>query len=327
MSVLSLQQGALAEERAAAGERYNPTFRGAAYAVAMRVLQFVLLALGCASERTRLVQSGGVPIAVHIAGSGPTCLVIPGGPGTDGRYLRMPELEKRLRLVYLDPVGTGQSARLAPSERYSFRRDARDVEAVRATLGLEKACVIGHSYGGIVAERYAIDHPGAVGALILYDTAARQDEEFVKTLFENVKWFEGKSWYPEALAELKSIGHAKTDAAASEAWARLAPLYFADFDARRAGYEQARHAPAYADASSRRDDGFFDFRKELSSVAARTLVLVGKRDFIASEPFAREIAATIPDARLAVFEHSGHMAHLEEPELFARTVADFVEQK
>ncbi|MGZ6124988.1 MAG: alpha/beta fold hydrolase [Myxococcales bacterium] len=294
----------------------------------MRAISMALVAFGSAVACVDAARSGDVPLSVHVAGRGPRCLVIPGGPGLDGRYLRMPELEKRLTLVYVDLAGTGATPRLPASEKYSVRRDVRGVEAVRASLGIERACVIGHSYGGIVAERYAIEHPGRVGTLVVYDSMARDGREFNEALLENAKWFNGKSWYPKALAVLTSAARAQTDAAATEAWATLLPLYFADFDARRADYERASRVPAYAEVARRRDDPrSFDLRKDLSAVAARTLVLVGKRDFIASEPFAREIAAAIPGAKLMVFERSGHMAHLEEPGTFARTVADFVEEK
>jgi pimeloyl-ACP methyl ester carboxylesterase len=39
--------------------------------------------------------------------------------------------------------------------------------------------------------------------------------------------------------------------------------------------------------------------------------------------WAHEMHTTIPRSELVEFEHSGHMAHLEEPEEFARVVADF----
>src|SRR5262245_29458875 len=48
--------------------------------------------------------SDGVELAYHVAGAGPPCIVHPGGPGMEWSYLRMPELERRLTLVYLEPA-------------------------------------------------------------------------------------------------------------------------------------------------------------------------------------------------------------------------------
>jgi pimeloyl-ACP methyl ester carboxylesterase len=57
-----------------------------------------------------------------------------------------------------------------------------------------------------------------------------------------------------------------------------------------------------------------------------TLVLVGRSDFICGPRWARELNETIPGSQLVTFRHSGHLAHVEEPEEFAVTVAGFVER-
>ena len=65
----------------------------------------------------------GVKVTYHVAGSGPVCLVHSGGPGIHYDYLRMPELEKHLTMVYVEPVGTGNSG-LLPDGDYSVARYA-----------------------------------------------------------------------------------------------------------------------------------------------------------------------------------------------------------
>jgi proline iminopeptidase len=68
----------------------------------------------------------------------------------------------------------------------------------------------------------------------------------------------------------------------------------------------------------------YDVRTLLPVLPVPTLVLVGRHDFICSPPFAEEIARAVPGAKLVVFEKSGHFAHLEEPEAFAKAVLSFV---
>ncbi len=58
------------------------------------------------------VDVGGVSLAYHVHGRGPTCIVHSGGPGLQWSYLRMPAVEASMRLVYLEPVGTGASGAL-----------------------------------------------------------------------------------------------------------------------------------------------------------------------------------------------------------------------
>jgi proline iminopeptidase len=66
-------------------------------------------------------------------------------------------------------------------------------------------------------------------------------------------------------------------------------------------------------------------RIDLPRITAPALVLAGRHDFICGPGHATEIANLILDARLHVFEKSGHFAHLEVPAEFERVVADFLE--
>jgi proline iminopeptidase len=238
----------------------------------------------------------------------------------------MPELEKRLTLFYVEPIGTGASDRLPAGQHYGIKTTADQLEQFRAALQLGSMCLIGHSYAGAVVLRFAIDHPDRVSPLIVYDGIDRFGDDFVKAIEANVKWFEGKSWYKDAAAALLGPD-ATTDPGATEQWARVLPLYFDDFDAHADEYTAASRVPVSVAPMSARDpaEAKLDLRPELGAIIAPTLVLVGKRDFVTSEPFAREIAAGVRGARLIVLEHSGHMGHLEEPARFAQVVGDFVD--
>ncbi|MGW3691689.1 alpha/beta fold hydrolase [Streptomyces sp. NPDC005125] len=71
----------------------------------------------------------------------------------------------------------------------------------------------------------------------------------------------------------------------------------------------------------------FDVRDELSAITARTLVLVGKDDFICGPHRARMIHQGIAKAQLVVLDETGHMAHLERPEEFRAEVTGFLALK
>lgn len=70
----------------------------------------------------------------------------------------------------------------------------------------------------------------------------------------------------------------------------------------------------------------FDDRAALRALPVPALVLSGRYDFICGPRWAAETVGAIPDARLVTFEHSGHFAHVEEPDRFAGAVAGFVER-
>ncbi|HTQ46141.1 MAG TPA: alpha/beta hydrolase [Polyangiaceae bacterium] len=272
------------------------------------------------------VPVDGVTLAYHVAGSGPRCLVVPGGPGLTWTYARMPSLEKRLTLVYLEPIGSGASGRLPPDQKYSLQRYADQLEAFRVAVGLDRMCLVGHSHGGMIALRYAAQHSERVSALVAYDAPDRTDKDFGDAIFANAKkWFEGKPWYQGAI-DAFSGPDSKTDAEGTAVWAKILPLYFYDYDSNAAAYDAAGKV-AYSvapDTQAAKTGHPLDMRTEFPGIQAPTLVIVGARDFIASEPFAREIASGIRGAQLVVLEKSGHMGHVEEPERFAAVVGDFV---
>jgi proline iminopeptidase len=103
---------------------------------------------------------------------------------------------------------------------------------------------------------------------------------------------------------------------------QIAPAYF--FQPRADLLGALRRSRGYAAAMTAVDRTPYDLRGELVKISVPTLILVGRHDFVCAPEVAAEIAAGIPGAELHVFEKSGHFAHLEEPEAFARAIADFV---
>jgi proline iminopeptidase len=269
----------------------------------------------------------GGALAYHVAGPGkagaPVCVVWPGGPGIDSAYLRGSPLERDLTLVYVDPVGTGASARLADPGGYQRARYVGDLEKLRAALGLERVCLIGHSYGGFVALSYALAHPGRVSHLVLYDSAARLDADLRRAAAAGLERLRDRRWFAEVAA-----GFAATpvnDDEATRILARIAPAYVADWETRggELGPALAR-SRAHAAPMTAEERAPYDVRTLLPALKVPTLVLVGRHDFVCPLAFAEELASGIPGAKLVVFERSGHMAHLEEPEEFRGAVAGFV---
>jgi proline iminopeptidase len=294
--------------------------------------QLVLVVAACAHTATvppplvagdRTLDVRGAKIAVHVRGAGPVCLVLPGGPSLEWTYLRMPEVEKAAMLVYIAPAGTGGSTR-APARELNRTRWADDVEGVRAALGLDRPCIIGHSYGGFVAQTFAIAHPDHVGALVLYDTAARNDDEFGKAIVATVEaQYKNEPWFADAMAAGDAEATATTDDEMTELFHREAPMMFADYTARFGEFAQLV-ASVHAYAPSGGGGPPLDARAALAKLHVPALVIVGRHDAITSPRFADELHAALPGSRLVVLEHSGHMGHLEEPAEFARAVVEFV---
>jgi proline iminopeptidase len=70
----------------------------------------------------------------------------------------------------------------------------------------------------------------------------------------------------------------------------------------------------------------WDRSADLPKISVPTLVIVGRRDFITNVAMAEEMVNHVPNARMEIFEESGHYGFVEEPDKFYRVVKAFVEE-
>jgi proline iminopeptidase len=274
------------------------------------------------AEGDRKLAIGGATVAIHIRGHGPPCVVEPGGPGLEWTYLRMPAVEKVLTLIYIEPVGTGGSTRVS-KEELTIARWANDIEGVRAALGLDRMYLLGHSYGGFVAQRYALAHGDRLLGLVLYDTSPRTGDNFGTAMEAGIAGFKAEPWFADAEQAMAAEANAASDAELTAIFHRSAPIMFADWTHRQADLAPLL-ANVHAFAPEGGDSTPFDTRAALPALHVPALVIVGRHDAIIGPQFSEELHAALPGSRLVVLEHSGHMGHVEEPEAFAAAVASFV---
>lgn len=275
-------------------------------------------------------------------GQGPVLVVIPGGPGGSGHRLRpfYAPLAREFSVVIVDNIGRGRSDRLADPRRYTLARDAQDIEHLRRHLGTATLALYGHSYGGMVAQHYAIEQRSHVSHLILGNTlhGASSWQAQIDDFKQWLQRHEPQRW-SQVLA-LREQGQLSAAQAVQAVLApALEPLYWAD--------RTAPHPKASASADPR--DAFnpqvyaallgpdaewqiggnlrgVELRPRLAQVAARSLVLTGRYDPVAPPLVAEQLAAALPAARteLQVFERSGHRPHIEEPTLWQARVSQFL---
>lgn len=120
-----------------------------------------------------LVAVRDTELFVTTTGTGPPMLVMHGGLGIDHTCLRpwLDALGDIAELVFYDHRGNGRSAR-PPLDEVDHATWVADADALRERLGHDQVVVLGHSYGGFLAMRYALAHPGRVRGLVLVSTAA-----------------------------------------------------------------------------------------------------------------------------------------------------------
>jgi proline iminopeptidase len=277
------------------------------------------------------VLLNGIRIHYTIRGSGPALIAHSGGPGMDARgWDDFARIDDFVTVIAFHPRGSGLSDP-APGDAYRLPDYAADVEALRLHLGLNKPIVMGWSHGGTVAQQFAFSYPNSLSKLILFDTTAYFGE-FLGDTETAVREFKDQPWYEASLAALQKewAGDYQTDDDMARLWADEMKFYFKQFDARAQAYHRRtkdfpiRITPLKV--FNARGLPTMDLRPRLREIVVPTLVMVGRHDFITNVAMAEEMVRHIPDARLEIFEDSGHFALVEEPEKFYRVVKQFVLQ-
>ena len=276
------------------------------------------------------VVLNGVQIHYTVQGSGPVMIAHSGGPGMDARdWDDFAKIDDFVTIAMIHPRGSGLSGP-AVGDAYLFPDYASDVEALRIHLGLEKPIVMGWSHGGMVAMQFAFTYPDSLSKLILVDTSAYFGE-FLSDIEGAVQEFKNEPWFERSFAALKAewAGEYNTDEDMARLWVDEMKFYFKQFDARAEAYhERTKDLPvriAPLKTFNDKEAATMDLRPHLKKITVPTLVIVGRHDFITNVAMAEEMVKYIPNARLEIFENSGHFALVEEPEKFYRVIKEFVE--
>jgi 3-oxoadipate enol-lactonase len=212
------------------------------------------------------------------------------------------------RVLQHDCRGQGLSDH--PDGPYSMATHADDLAGLLDHLGVGRAHVLGISYGGEVAQAFALRHGTHVRSLVLADTVSGVGPELRLVV---------EAWRGAALA-----GDANALFAASAPW-NFSPGFIA---ANEALMREARRRYLELDlpAVARLCDAFLavDFTERLSEIAAPACVIVGNDDILKGPAYARRLASRLPRCEMHVIEGAGHAVCWERPEVFNTVVLGFL---
>jgi pimeloyl-ACP methyl ester carboxylesterase len=228
----------------------------------------------------------------------------------------LPLAKSGLRVIAPDLPGYGYSEKPAQAE-YTIAAQAQAVVGLMDRLQIEKATIVGASYGGAVAATIALDHPERVGKLVLVG-AVTNDEPKRKLLLR--------------LARVPVVGDIATPLFLGSRWIlrkRTEDVY------RRLGYPiderklEARHHPLATSSTHRamirtiRHWSADRISREASLIRQPTLLVWGEEDTHIPLNHAFRLRDAIPNSRLIVFRRCGHLPPTESPQKFVEVVADF----
>ncbi|MCU1494141.1 MAG: pip, partial [Acidimicrobiaceae bacterium] len=109
-------------------------------------------------------------------------------------------------------------------------------------------------------------------------------------------------------------------------WAEIIPLYDFEYDpvASAARVEAGSYRHETHNWCRQKNIPNYDLRAALPGVTCPTLVMVGRADWVTPVVMSETIVSLVPNAKLVVFEKSGHSPQYEEHELFQQTMREFL---
>lgn len=270
------------------------------------------------------VRTDGLRLVYRVLGRGPVCLVpSPGwGMSVDSYFETLGRLGNAMTLVFVDSRGSGLSTKPRTTKGYRYADFARDMERVRCHLGVEKVWIFGHSMGGILAMRYALDFPASAVGLFLVGTFAQGDKAYAREVARREAARAKEAWYKKV-----DWGAIRSDRDLKRAFMDALPLYFHD-SRRLPEYRAALASTTFSGHAYRgwqeSEEGTVRMLAELDGIRCPTLVVVGKTDFVCAPFNSERIHRHIAGSRLVILPNTGHFPWLESPAAFYAAVDGFL---
>ena len=261
------------------------------------------------------IDCGGLGVNVHDQGSGrPVVLIHGSGPGVSAWAnwrLVIPSLAKEFRVIAPDMAGFGYTDRPA-GFTYSKAAWIKQVIDVFDALGLEKADLVGNSFGGAIALATAIQHPDRVGRLVLMGSVGLS---FPITHGLDAVWGYTPSF--ETMRALLDI-FAYDRSLVNDELAEL--RYRASI---QPGFQES-FAAMFPAPRQRWVDALASPEEAIRALPHETLVIHGREDKVIPLSVSLELARMIERAQLHVFGQCGHWTQIEHTARFTQLVANFL---
>ena len=201
---------------------------------------------------------------------------------------------------------------------YSQDLQVEDLARLLRHLRIEQAHIGGLSMGGTLTVGFAIAYPEMCRSLVIASAgagSATSNREQLVALWQSLS----ESMITEGMEKFAD-GYAR--GAERVQFLRKDPLGWAKFHAGLAAHSAQGSSLTFRGVQMKRKT-IYQLEEEMKNIRIPTLVMIGDEDGPCVEP-AIFMKRNIPGAGLAVFPQSGHTINLEEPDLYNRTVSDFL---
>ena len=274
-------------------------------------------------------EINGTNIYYKVIGSSEPILIIHGGPGLSHDYFlpALDILKKQYKLIFYDQRGCGKSDLTVDSESISLDNFVRDIDEIRLAFGIEKINVMAHSWGGILAMKYAISYPNNVKSLILINSVGASSAINALSNAELINRFT-----PEDSVLRSQIFN-------SEEFKKRSPSSIESL--MKLNFKHQFYNQTYLDSLNLsinenylttsqllqnlgNDLASFDFHSELKNIKCPTLLIYGSHDPLTKVAGTR-LNELISNSKIEILDECGHFPFIEKPTRFKEMVTQFIQ--
>lgn len=230
-------------------------------------------------------------------------------------FRQIEELSKHFQVITFDPRGIANS-KLNENETVSISQIADDVVKILDELKIEKASILGTSFGGFVAQDFALRYPERLNKLVLACTS-----------------FGGKNHVlPDNFEVLTAFISTENLNSADRIRKFMIPAFTKDFVEnhfeiveKTCQLREANEVPEKVYLQQLQAATTFDTETKIPNIKAETLIITGDSDQVVPMQNSLNLANLIPNAKLEIVENCGHLFFIEQAEKFNKLVKTFLE--
>ncbi|OFV92513.1 MAG: hypothetical protein A3H95_00210 [Acidobacteria bacterium RIFCSPLOWO2_02_FULL_64_15] len=220
------------------------------------------------------------------------------------------------RVVVPDQIGFGRSSKVVMP--YTLSGMALNTRKLLDALGVQRAAVVGHSMGGMLATRFALLYPDVTERLVLYNQIGLTDARLVRQPTPT----------DEVYRQVLRLDYGAIYQSIARYFPNGVTPVVQKYITRQYGWTLSGNWPeaamvrALAQQMVYEDPVVYDW----PNIKVRTLEIGGERDGATPNfpALARRVAETIPSCQLVLFPNVGHVPHLEAPDVFHRELLKFL---
>ena len=258
------------------------------------------------------VSVNGLKLFYEIEGEGEPVVLIPGFAAGRWIWFKQTDLARRFRVIVFDPRGVSASDKPEGAQTIGLLAD--DIAHLLKTIGIESAHVVGASFGGFVAQEFALNYPAMTRKLVLCCTS-----------------FGGPNHVAPERETLMALASTKGLNSKERMRANLLLAFTPEYlQTQTAEVDRVVHlratneVPEHIYMNQLQAAMSFNAESRVERITSPTLVLSGDADVIVPVQNSRNLAAKIPGAQLRIIEGGSHTFFIERAEEFNQIVSEFL---